>query len=242
MPQITLPDGKTLDVPAGVTVADVAAMISPGLARVAIAAKLDDAIVDLSTPVTRDARLSILKPDADDPDSLHVMRHSCAHVMAEAICSLFPEARLVYGPPVDNGFYYDIDLDRPLSQEDFAAIEARMAEIVKADRPFTRYEMSREEGMSKLRREGNRYKIDNADRAEGPLSFYVTGTEKGRDFEDLCRGPHVPSTGRIGAFKLMQVSGAYYRGDQREKQLQRVYGTTWPTARSPACRWAATRG
>jgi len=231
MPQITLPDGKVLDVPAGKTVADVAAMINPGLARAAIAAKLDGAIVDLSTPVTRDGRLSILKADADDPDSLYVMRHSCAHVMAEAICSLFPQAKLVYGPPVENGFYYDIDLDRPLSQEDFAAIEAKMAEIVKADRPFTRYEMSREEGMAKLRQEGSRYKIDNAERAEGPLSFYVTGTERGSDFEDLCRGPHVPSTGRIGAFKIMQVSGAYYRGDQKEKQLQRVYGTAWPTAK-----------
>ncbi len=231
MPQITLPDGKVLDIPAGATVADVAAMISPGLARVAIAAKLNDAIVDLSTPVTSDARLSILKADAENPDSLYVLRHSCAHVMAEAICSLFPQAKLVYGPPVDNGFYYDIDLDRPLSQDDFAAIEARMTEIVKADRPFTRYEMDRDQGMAKLRQEGNRYKVDNAERAEGALSFYVTGTRQGVDFEDLCRGPHVPSTGRIGAFKVMQVSGAYYRGDQNEKQLQRVYGTAWPTAK-----------
>lgn len=231
MPQITLPDGKVLDAPAGAAVADVAAMISPGLARAAIAAKLDGAIVDLSTPITRDGRLSILKADAENPDSLNVMRHSCAHVMAEAICSLFPEAKLVYGPPVENGFYYDIDLDRPLSQEDFAAIEAKMNEIVKADRPFTRYQMSRDEGMAKLRQEGSRYKLDNAERAEGELSFYVTGTGKGHDFEDLCRGPHVPSTGRIGAFKIMQVSGAYYRGDQNEKQLQRVYGTAWPTAK-----------
>jgi threonyl-tRNA synthetase len=229
MPQITLPDGKVLDVPAGATVLDVAVMISPGLARVAIAAKLDDTVVDLSTPVTSNSRLSILKADAENPDSLQVLRHSCAHVMAEAVCSLFPQAKLVYGPPVENGFYYDIDLDRPLSQDDFAAIEARMTEIVKADRPFTRYEMNRDEGMAKLRQEGNRYKVDNADRAEGALSFYVTGTSRGTDFEDLCRGPHVPSTGRIGAFKVMQVSGAYYRGDQNEKQLQRVYGTAWPT-------------
>jgi len=149
--------------------------------------------------------------------------------MAEAICSLFPETKLVYGPPVDNGFYYDIDLDRPITPEDFEAIEAKMAEIVKADKPFTRYEMSPDQGMTKLKAEGNRYKIDNAERAEGPLSFYTTGTEKGKDFEDLCRGPHVPSTGKVGAFKVMQVSGAYYRGDQNLQQLQRVYGTCWPT-------------
>lgn len=231
MPRITLPDGKTLDAPDGATVGDVIAMIGPGLARVAIAARLDDGIADLHHRVTRDARLEVLKPDADDPDSLFVIRHSCAHVMAEAICSLFPDTKLVYGPPVENGFYYDIDLDRPLSSDDFDAIESKMAEIVKADRPFTRYEMNRDEGMNKLRAEGNRYKIDNAERADGELSFYVTGNDPSHDFEDLCRGPHVPSTGRIGAFKVMQVSGAYYRGDQSEKQLQRVYGTAWPTSK-----------
>ena len=229
MPQVTLPDGRQIEVPHGATVADVAAKIGPRLAQAAIAGKVNGQIVDLTHTLEGDCRLEILTPSADNADSLYVMRHSCAHVMAEAICRLFPKTRLVYGPPVENGFYYDIDLDEPLTPEHFPAIEAAMAEIVREDRPFTRCEMGREEGMARLQREGNRYKIDNAERAEGPLSFYVTGTRPGQDFEDLCRGPHVPTTGRVGAFKLMQVSGAYYRGDQREKQLQRVYGTAWPT-------------
>lgn len=229
MPKVTLPDDSQLSIPEGASFADVAAAISPGLARAAIAAKKDGQLVDLSRSVDEDCRVEIVKPDAENPESLEVLRHSCAHVMAEAICELFPDTKLVYGPPVDNGFYYDIDLDRPLSQEDFDAIEARMTEIVKSDKPFTRYEMSRDEGLAKLREEGSRYKIENAERAEGDLSFYVTGSPTNGNFEDLCRGPHVPSTGKVGAFKLMQVSGAYYRGDQREKQLQRVYGTCWPS-------------
>ncbi len=229
MPNVTLPDGKTLEIAPGTTVGQVAAMIGPGLARVAIAGKIDDEIVDLARPITRDCRLQLLKADPENPDSLYVIRHSTAHVMAEAICSLWPETKLVYGPPVENGFYYDIDLDRPIKPEDFEAIESRMAQIIKEDRPFTRYSMPRDEAFEKLRAEGNRYKIDNAERAEGELSFYITGSRRGQDFEDLCRGPHVPTTGRIGAFKVMQVSGAYYRGDQNEKQLQRVYGTAWPS-------------
>ena len=199
------------------------------LAKAAIAGKINGETVDLTHVVPAGSKVEILTVSADNPESLYVLRHSTAHVMAEAICSLFPQTKLVYGPPVDNGFYYDIELDRPLSPEDFEAIEAKMAEIVKADRPFTRYEVTREAGLTRLRQEGNRYKVDNAERAEGNLSFYVTGSEAGKYFEDLCRGPHVPSTGRIGAFKVTQVSGAYYRGDQNETQLQRVYGTAWPS-------------
>ncbi|MCL2330340.1 MAG: threonine--tRNA ligase [Phycisphaerae bacterium] len=229
MPHVILPDGNKLEVPAGATIGDVAAKIGPRLAKAAIAGKLNGEIVDLSQPVTPDAKVEILTASADNADSLYVLRHSAAHVMAEAICSLYPQTKLVYGPPVDNGFYYDIDLDRPLTPEDFQAIEAKMAEIVKADRPFTRYEVERGPGLERLRQENNRYKVDNAERAEGNLSFYVTGAELGKGFEDLCRGPHLPSTGRIGAFKVMQVSGAYYRGDQNEAQLQRVYGTAWPS-------------
>jgi threonyl-tRNA synthetase len=228
MPNVTLPDGKILEVPAGKTVGDVAAMIGPRLAQAAIAGKIDGEVVDLSHPITADCKVEILKADAANPDSLHVLRHSAAHVMAEAICSLFPQTKLVYGPPVDNGFYYDIELDRPLSTEDFQAIESKMAAIVKENRPFTRYEMDREPAMAKLQAEGNPYKVDNAVRAEGKLSFYATG-QPGQNFEDLCRGPHVPSTGRIGAFKVTQVSGAYYHGDANAQQLQRVYGTAWPT-------------
>ncbi len=217
-----------MEVAPGASVADVAAKIGPRLAQAAIAGKINGEIVDLTATVPDGAKIEILTAKADNPDSLYVLRHSTAHVMAEAICSLFPQTRLVYGPPVDNGFYYDIDLDHPLSTADFEAIEKKMAEIIKEDRPFVRCQMSREAGLAKVRAEGNRYKVDNAERAEGDLSFYVTG-QPGKHFEDLCRGPHLPSTGRIGAFKVTQVSGAYYRGDQNEAQLQRVYGTAWPS-------------
>jgi len=234
MPRITLPDNSTIDMPNGATVAALAARVGARLAKAAIAGKIDGEIVDLDCPVTHDCKLEIITPSVDNADSLYVLRHSAAHVMAEAICSLYPETKLVYGPPVENGFYYDLDLDRPITPEDFPAIEAKMAKIVKADVPFTRYNLGRPEGLAKLHEEGNRYKIDNAERADGELSFYMTGTQQGQDFEDLCRGPHVPSTGKIGAFKIMQVSGAYYRGDQSEKQLQRVYGTAWPTRKDQA--------
>src|SRR5688572_3696577 len=184
MPKVTLPDGKTMEIPPGATVGDVASKIGPNLAKAAIAGKIDDEVVDLNRPIPRECKIQILKADAENADSLYVLRHSCAHVMAEAICSLFPETKLVYGPPVENGFYYDIDLARPISPEDFEAIESKMAAIIKEDRPFTRYEMDRGEAMAKLQAECNRYKIDNAERAEGELSFYITGTQRGQNFED----------------------------------------------------------
>ncbi len=184
--------------------------------------------VDLSTPLPGDCALNILTQSDDDPHALHTLRHSAAHVMAEAICNLYPSAKLVYGPAIEDGFYYDIDLDEPIRPEAFERIEEEMRRIIKEDRPFTRYEMPRDEAMHKLEAEGNRYKIDNAERAEGDrLSFYATGDAPGGCFEDLCRGPHVPSTGFIGAFKVRQVSAAYYRGDANEKSLQRVYGTAF---------------
>ncbi len=194
--------------------------------------------VDAHRPLPGDCTLSILTKRDDNDDSLNLLRHSTAHVMAEAVCKLFPTAKLVYGPPVEDGFYYDIDLDEPITTGHFEQIEAEMARIVKEDRPFTRYELPREQGMEKLLAEGNQYKVDNAERAEGDtLSFYVTGEhvagehvaggECDAHFEDLCRGPHVPSTGYIGAFMVRQVSAAYYRGDAKLKSLQRVYGTAY---------------
>ncbi len=235
MPQITLPDGNALTVDPGATVADVAAAIGPGLAKAAVAGRVvvgqnGTQLVDLNTPLTQDCALSIVTLKADDADSLELLRHSCAHVMADAIVQLWPEAKLVYGPPVEDGFYYDIDLDQPITPEDFEAIEERMKAIIDADLPFTRYEIPRDEAMGKLQAEGNRYKIDNAERAEGDtLTFYVTGPQAGEAFEDLCRGPHLPRTGKIPAFKITSVAGAYYRGDANEKMLQRVYGTAWPS-------------
>jgi len=216
----------------GATTADIAAMVGPALARAAIAGRVtwDDntEVIDLSRPLPGDCELTILTASDDDPDSLHILRHSAAHVMAEVVCTLFPETKLVYGPSVENGFYYDIDLPRSLTQDDFPRIEAEMTRIVKEDRPFLRYEMPRDEAMTKLRDEGNRYKINNAERAEGDtLSFYVTGERPGEGFEDLCRGPHVPSTGVIKAFKIRQVSRSYYRGDVNDQPLQRIYGTAF---------------
>jgi threonyl-tRNA synthetase len=228
MVKVRLPDGKLLDFPDGATAAEVVASIGPGLARKTIAARLDGVVSDLSTPLRCGGEPIVFHALTEtDPDALIVARHSCAHVMAEAICALWPQTKLVYGPPVENGYYYDIDLDHNLTPDDFVKIEAKMAEIVKSDRPFTRYELPRSDAMAKLQREGNEYKLDNAQRAAGDtLSFYVTGTQ-GTNWEDLCRGPHIPSTGRIGAFKVMQVAGAYHHGDATKKQLQRVYGTAF---------------
>ncbi len=228
MVTVTLPDNSTREFESAITAYDVAESISERLAKQAYGAKIDGVVRDISWPIEQDAAVEIITFKSNEADSLDLVRHSCAHVMAEAICKLFPDTQLVYGPTVENGFYYDIDLDRPLSTEDFEAIEKEMAAIIKEDRPFVRYEMNRDEAMSRLTDEGNRYKIDNAERADGDiLSFYVTGQPDNGHFEDLCRGPHVPSTGRIGAYKVMSVAGAYFHGDANEKQLQRVYGTAF---------------
>ncbi|MDO8632335.1 MAG: TGS domain-containing protein, partial [Phycisphaerales bacterium] len=169
--KVKLPNGSTLDMPVGATTADVAARLGPGLARAAVAGQASvnghRLIVDLNRPLTGDCDLRVLTATDDDADSLYVLRHSTAHVMAEAICRLFPETRLVYGPPLEDGFYYDIDLSRSLTPDDFPRIEEEMSRIVKEDRPFCRYDMPRDKAMSKLRDEANRYKIDNAERAEG---------------------------------------------------------------------------
>lgn len=228
MVKVRLPDGQVREHADGVRVSEIVQSISPALARAALAAKVNGQVVDLAQRLSNvDVELRVLT--FDDPEGLTVARHSCAHVMAEAICALWPQTKLVYGPPVENGFYYDIDLDYSLTPADFEKIEAKMAEIVRQDRPFTRYELPRAEAMEKLRREGNEYKIDNAERAEGEvLSFYVTGEPGSGCWEDLCRGPHVPSTSKVGAFKIMQVAGAYHHGDASRKMLQRVYGTTFP--------------
>ncbi len=228
MVTVRLPDGKTLEHPDGITIMQVLEAIGPGLARAAVAARINGEVRELFRPLAAgEYQLEALK--LADPDALTMARHSAAHVMAEAICDLWPETKLVYGPPVEGGFYYDIDLDHKLTPDDFAKIEARMAEIVKEDRPFRRYELPRSEAMPKLTAEGNEYKVDNAERADGDaLSFYVTGEPGSGCFEDLCRGPHVPSSGRIGAYKVMQVAGAYHHGDASKKQLQRVYGTSFP--------------
>ncbi len=227
MVNVHLPDGKVIEARDGATVGEVIEQIGPGLARKAVAAKVDGALTELFRPLTgSDVKLEALT--LDDEAGLEVARHSCAHVMAEAICALWPETRLVYGPAVENGFYYDLDLDYRLTPEDLKRVESKMDEIAKAGRPFTRYELAREPAMEKLRAEANRYKVDNAERAQGDvLSFYVTGERDSGCFEDLCRGPHVPTTRHIGAYKLMSVAASHWHGDTSSASLQRVYGTTW---------------
>jgi threonyl-tRNA synthetase len=222
MAKVTLPDGSILELTDGTTVEQLAGKIGPGLAKAAVAAKINGKLVDLSTPVNNEAEVQILT--SKDDEGLEIMRHSCAHVMANAICSIWPDTKLVYGPSVEDGFYYDIDLDEPIRPTDFERIEKKMAEIVKADKPFIRREMTKAEALSKMT--GDKYKTDNINRADSDnISFYSNSD----DFEDLCRGPHVPSTGKVGSFKVMSVAGAYWHGDPTQKMLQRVYGTTWPT-------------
>ncbi|MCC5787642.1 MAG: threonine--tRNA ligase [Phycisphaerales bacterium] len=242
MPAITLPDGSVKQFDAPVTAREVAESIGPRLAQAAVGCRVDGEVRDLSATLDADCRLEIITEtrkgesgkNEPDPDALFLVRHSCAHVMAEAIQRVVPGAQLVYGPPLETGFYYDIRFpdDRPLKEGDFEAVEKEMEKIVKEDRPFTRYELDPNEGMTKLKAEGSKYKLDNAERAlaasgpEAKLSFYATG-EPGKHWEDLCRGPHVPSTGRIGAFKVMSLASSYWHGDENSDRLTRVYGTAF---------------
>ena len=236
MPVITLPDGSKREFDEPVTALEVAASIGKRLAKDALGAKIDGTLSDLSTTIDRDCEVAIVtaktRDGAIDEDALFLVRHSCAHVMAEAIQRVRPGTLLVYGPPVDNGFYYDMAVDGdPLSSDDFERIEEEMAKIIAEDRPFTRYELASDEGLKKLQDEGSKYKLDNAERAleadpDTTISFYATG-EPGNDWEDLCRGPHVPSTGRIGGFKVMSLASSYWHGDENSDSLTRVYGTAF---------------
>ncbi len=238
MPAITLPDGSIKQFDAPVTPLEVAASIGERLAQQSMGCRVDGELADLNVPLTEDASLSLItsKPRDDEQmaDLLYLTRHSAAHVMAEAIQRIVPGALLVYGPPLENGFYYDIKFpdDRPLSSDDFEKIEAEINAIIKEDRPFTRYELSVDEGMAKLKSEGSKYKLDNAERAveagSDTLTWYATGTPSD-DWEDLCRGPHLPSTGRIGAVKVMSLASSYWKGDENSDSLTRVYGTAFPS-------------
>lgn len=227
---IKFPDGNQKEYPEGISPLEIAKEISPNLAKKTVAAKVNDTITDTTTPITTDSELKLITSDTpEDEDLLYVIRHSTAHVMAEAICNLWPEAKLVYGPPVENGFYYDIDLETPISETDFSKIEKEMKQILKKNPKFCRYELTRAEALEKLGKEGNEYKIENTNRAEGDvISFYKTGATE-NTFEDLCMGPHVPSAKFLGSFKVMSVAGSYLHGDASKKALQRVYGTAWPT-------------
>ena len=223
MPVVTLPDGsqKTFDRP--VTVAEVAASIGRGLAKAALAGSVDGRLVDVSHVLDRDASLRIIT--SRDAEGLEILRHSTAHLLAQAVQEIYPGAQVTIGPVIEDGFYYDFAFERPFTPEDLEKFEQKMRELVKADHPVRRRVLGRDEAVAHFRSIGEHYKAEiiAAIPAGEEISLYGHG-----GWEDLCRGPHVPSTGKIGAFKLTKVAGAYWRGDSRNEMLQRIYGTAWP--------------
>jgi len=223
---VSLPDGSSREYPQPVSVAEIAQSIGPGLAKAALAGKVDGELVDTSHVVEHDAEVSIVT-DRDD-DGVEVLRHSCAHLMAQAVQRLFPDAQVTIGPVIDDGFFYDFAYSRPFTPEDLNAIERAMAEIVKEDLSVERSLLARDEAVELFRGMGEHYKVEIIESipSDEPLSFYRQG-----EFIDLCRGPHVPSTGKFKAFKLTSVAGAYWRGDSSREMLQRIYGTAWPNAK-----------
>ncbi|WP_418744476.1 threonine--tRNA ligase [Duodenibacillus massiliensis] len=221
---VTLPDASRREYEAGVTVADVAQSIGAGLAKAALCGKVDGKLVDLSYKLEKDASVAIVT--AKDPEGLELLRHSTAHLMAQAVKELYPTAEVTIGPAIENGFYYDFKYERPFTPEDLTAIEARMHELAKKDIPVERFVMDRDEAVKYFKGLGEHYKaeiITGIPQGE-TISLYRQG-----DFTDLCRGPHVPSTGKLKVFKLMKVAGAYWRGDSKNEMLQRIYGTAWTT-------------
>ncbi|MEN8129207.1 MAG: threonine--tRNA ligase [Pseudomonadota bacterium] len=222
MPDISLPDGSRRHYDQSVSIAHIAADIGPGLAKAAIAGQVDGRLVDTSYLIDRDVELRIIT--AKDGEGLEIIRHSTAHLLAQAVKSLFPSAQVTIGPVIEDGFFYDFAFERTFTPEDLVAIEKKMAELAKADSPVQRKLMPRDQAIAFFRRLGEEYKakiIEDIPQGED-ISLYSQG-----DFIDLCRGPHVPRTGRLKAFKLTKVAGAYWRGDSRNEMLQRIYGTAW---------------
>ncbi len=223
MPSVSLPDGSRRHFDAPVSVLDVARDIGPGLAKAALAGKVDGRLVDVRHEITQDTDLAIVT--ARDPEGVEIIRHSTAHLLAQAVKDLFPTAQVTIGPVIENGFYYDFAFERAFTPDDLERIEKRMRELAKADLPVERSVMERDEAVAYFRDMGEAYKAEIiASIPEGQeISLYRQG-----EFVDLCRGPHIPSTGRIKAFKLTKVAGAYWRGDSDNEMLQRIYGTAWP--------------
>jgi threonyl-tRNA synthetase len=220
MPRIELADGRSTELPEGEPIGSV---LSPS----AIAARFDGELVDLSFVPSHDGKVEPV--DAAEPHGLHILRHSAAHVLAQAACELWPGTRYAIGPPIDDGFYYDLEFPAPVSESDLPKIEDRMREIVTADQPFVREEISRADALQRFADQPyKREIIESLDESEGALGETVT-VYRNDGWSDLCLGPHVPSTGRLGAFKLMKLAGAYWRGDETKPVLQRIYGTAWPT-------------
>ena len=224
MIQITLPDGSQREFPGPVTVAEVAASIGAGLAKAALAGKVDGKVVDTSFQIVRDCALSIIT--AKDADGLEVIRHSTAHLLAYAVKELFPDAQVTIGPVIEHGFFYDFSYKRPFTPEDLVAIEKKMVELANKDEPVVRRVLPRDEAVAYFKSLGEHYKAEIIESipSNEDVSLYREG-----NFEDLCRGPHVPSTGKLKHFKLMKLAGAYWRGDHKNEMLQRIYGTAWAT-------------
>ncbi len=223
MVAIKLPDGSVMEMESGVCGLDIANRISAGLAKAALAVKVNETLQDLTTPITTDATVTIIT--GKDAEGLQIIRHSCSHVMAEAVKELWPDVQVTIGPAIDNGFYYDFSRKEPFTTEDFAKIENKMHEIVKRDEPVSRKVMPRDEAIKFFKNIGENYKAEIIE--DLPVSETISLYTQG-NFTDLCRGPHVPSTGKIGdAFKLMKVAGAYWRGDSTKEMLQRIYATAW---------------
>jgi len=222
MPVITLPDGSQRTFDQAVTVMDVALSIGAGLAKATLAGKINDKLVDASTPIQEDATLQIIT--AKDAEGVDIIRHSTAHLLAQAVKQLFPDAQVTIGPVIENGFFYDFAYQRSFTPEDLEAIEARMQKLVAEDNLVTRSVLSRDEAVKFFKNLGETYKAEIIESipANEDLSLYTQG-----EFTDLCRGPHVPSTGKLKAFKLMKIAGAYWRGDSNNEMLQRIYGTAW---------------
>jgi threonyl-tRNA synthetase len=224
MIQITLPDGSQREFPGPVTVAEVASSIGAGLAKAALAGRVDGKVVDTSFQMTANSALSIIT--AKDADGLEVIRHSTAHLLAYAVKELFPDAQVTIGPVIEHGFFYDFSYKRPFTPEDLIAIEKKMSTLAALDEPVTRRVLPRDEAVSYFKSLGEHYKAEiiGSIPADQDVSLYREGK-----FEDLCRGPHVPSTGKLKHFKLMKLAGAYWRGDHKNEMLQRIYGTAWAT-------------
>ena len=223
MVAIKLPDGSVMNMESGVSGFDIAEKISPSLAKAALAVKVNNKLQDLTTPITTDATVTIIT--GKDKEGLDILRHSCSHVMAEAVKELWKDVQVTIGPAIENGFYYDFSRKEPFTTEDFAKIEAKMHEIVKRDEKIVRKVLPRSEAIKFFKNIGENYKAEIIE--DLPESETISLYEQG-NFTDLCRGPHVPSTGKIGdAFKLTKVAGAYWRGDSSKEMLQRIYATAW---------------
>ncbi|MHC4661495.1 MAG: threonine--tRNA ligase [Planctomycetota bacterium] len=221
MVKLTFPDGDTKNYDDGITSLAVAESISSGLARKSVAAKVNGNLVDLLQPIGRDASIEIIT--RDKPEAIEVMRHSASHIMAQAVLELWPGTKLAIGPAIEDGFYYDFDKDEPFMEEDLARIEKKMREIIKRDEKFVRREIPRDKAMKRFKTDGDKYKLELV---EGLQDDEVSVYENGK-FSDLCRGPHLPSTGKVGVFKLLKFAGSYWRGDENRERLQRIYGTAF---------------